>query len=99
CCCQSSARSSRKRLLNARRVASGEPPGFPENPLANLPLMRPLITFGAGLCSGLGSIFFAWFSGARGIWFQASLVQALAVVLCCRFVFWLDDWTATPVMV
>src|ERR1700758_698090 len=26
CCCQSSARSSRKRLLNARRVASGEPP-------------------------------------------------------------------------
>src|SRR5215470_14374444 len=25
CCCQSSARSSRKRLLNARRVASGEP--------------------------------------------------------------------------
>ena len=29
CCCQSSARSSRKRLLNARRVASGVPPGFP----------------------------------------------------------------------
>src|SRR5262245_36397251 len=29
CCCQSSARSSRKRLLNARRVASGDPPGFP----------------------------------------------------------------------
>src|SRR5262245_64656795 len=29
CCCQSSARSSRKRLLNARPVASGEPPGFP----------------------------------------------------------------------
>jgi hypothetical protein len=27
CCCQSSARSSRKRLLNARRVASGEPRG------------------------------------------------------------------------
>jgi hypothetical protein len=26
CCCQSSARSSRKRVLNARRVASGEPP-------------------------------------------------------------------------
>src|SRR5262249_19881573 len=31
CCYQSSARSSRKRLLNARRVASGEPPGFPES--------------------------------------------------------------------
>src|SRR5262249_29746601 len=28
CCCQSSARSSRKRLLNALRVASGDPPGF-----------------------------------------------------------------------
>jgi len=27
--CQSSARSSRKRLLNARRVASGDPSGFP----------------------------------------------------------------------
>src|SRR5499433_4162581 len=38
CCCQSSARSRRKRLLNALRVASGEPPGFPENPGANLPL-------------------------------------------------------------
>src|SRR5262249_9697428 len=35
CCCQSSARSSRKRLLNARRVASGEPPGF----LARLALL------------------------------------------------------------
>src|SRR5215831_3749808 len=29
CCCQSSARSSRKRLLNALRVASGDRPGFP----------------------------------------------------------------------
>src|SRR6516165_348489 len=28
CCCQSSARSSRKRLLNALRVASGDPPGL-----------------------------------------------------------------------
>src|SRR5215831_13179835 len=36
CCCQSSARSSRKRLLNALRVASGEPPGFPENEIASL---------------------------------------------------------------
>src|SRR5262249_61061130 len=29
-CWQSSARSSRKRLLNALRVASGDPPGFPK---------------------------------------------------------------------
>jgi len=33
CCCQSSARSSRKRLLNALRVASGDPPGFPDENL------------------------------------------------------------------
>src|SRR5262245_15257469 len=65
CCCQSSARSSRKRLLNARRVASGEPPGFPECPDANLPLMRPLMTLGAALCSGLASIVFTWFSGGK----------------------------------
>src|SRR5262245_61627532 len=64
CCCQSSARSSRKRLLNARRVASGEPPGFPECPDANLPLMRPLMTLGAALCSG-SSIVFTWFSGGK----------------------------------
>src|SRR5215468_5449515 len=38
CCCQSSARSSRKRLLKALRVASGEPPGFPENPGRYWPL-------------------------------------------------------------
>jgi hypothetical protein len=42
CCCQSSARSSRKRLLNARRVASGEPPGFPEYPGANDALREEL---------------------------------------------------------
>src|SRR6516225_10476269 len=38
CCCQSSARSSRKRLLNARRVASGLPPGFPDTPARYWPL-------------------------------------------------------------
>ena len=36
CCCQSSARSSRKRLLNARRVASGGPPGFPVGSLGRV---------------------------------------------------------------
>jgi hypothetical protein len=49
--------------LNARRVASGEPPGFPEYPGANLPLMRALTTLGAALCSGLACIVIviAWF--------------------------------------
>src|SRR5262249_28793131 len=88
CCCQSSARSSRKRLLNARRVASGEPPGFPECPDANLPLMRPLMTLGAALCSGLASIVFTWFSGGRYI---TSLGQAPAFPRSGQFVFWLDD--------
>src|SRR5262249_3534230 len=87
CCCQSSARSSRKRLLNARRVASGEPPGFPEYPGANLPLMRPLMTLGAALCSGLASIVFTWFSGEKCI---TSLGQAPAFPRSGLFV-GLDD--------
>src|SRR5262249_8838611 len=49
----------------ARRVASGDPPGFPENPGANLPLMRPLMTFGVALCPVFSSIVFAWFSGRK----------------------------------
>src|SRR5262245_28333715 len=36
CCCQSSARSSRNRLLNARRVASGEPPAHLRVPSARV---------------------------------------------------------------
>jgi len=50
-----------KALLNALRVASGLPPGFPENPGANLPLMRPLMTLGTASGLGLASIAFAWF--------------------------------------
>jgi len=61
CSCQSSARSSRKRLLNALRVASGDPPGFPENPGANLPLTRPSMTLGAVFDSVFALIVFAWF--------------------------------------
>jgi hypothetical protein len=49
--------------LNARRVASGLPPGFPENPGANLPLMRPLMTLGAVFGSVFAFIVFAWFQG------------------------------------
>src|SRR6516225_7951886 len=34
-------------LFSALRAASGDPPGFPEYPGANLPLMRPLMALGA----------------------------------------------------
>jgi len=47
--------------LNARRVASGDPPGFPETPGANLPLMRPLMTLGAVFDSVFALIACAWF--------------------------------------
>ena len=51
CCCQSSARSSRKRLLNARRVASGEPPGFPETPGRYWPLALRSLRRARGMAS------------------------------------------------
>src|SRR6516165_10847356 len=40
CFLKSAASASRKSLLNDLRVASKEPPGFPDHPGANLPLMR-----------------------------------------------------------
>ena len=51
--------------LNALRVASGEPPGFPETPGANLPLMRPLLTLGAVFGSVFALIACAWSEGQR----------------------------------
>src|SRR5262245_8648752 len=47
--------------LSALRARSGLPPGFPENPGANLPLMRPLMTLGAVFGSVSAFIVFAWF--------------------------------------
>src|SRR5215831_3033335 len=43
-------------LFSALRAASGDPPGFPEYPGANLPLMRPLMTWGTVSRLGLASI-------------------------------------------
>src|SRR5215470_12707844 len=40
CFLKSAASASRKSLLNDLRVASKDPPGFPDHPGANLPLMR-----------------------------------------------------------
>src|SRR6516164_6119476 len=40
CFLKSAANARRKSLLNDLRVASNEPPGFPDHPGANLPLMR-----------------------------------------------------------
>src|SRR5262252_3599720 len=48
-------------LFSALRAASGDPPGFPEYPGANLPLMRPLMTWGTVSRLGLACIVFPWF--------------------------------------
>src|SRR5262249_50274462 len=53
CCCQSSARSSRKRLLNALRVASGDPPGFPENPRREPAVDAAIDDLGVSVAIGL----------------------------------------------
>src|SRR6516164_1754728 len=45
-------------LFSALRAASGDPPGFPEYPGANLPLMRPLMTWGTVSRLGLACIVF-----------------------------------------
>jgi hypothetical protein len=47
--------------FSAFRARSGLPPGFPEYPGANLPLMRPLMTLGAVFGSVFAFIVFAWF--------------------------------------
>lgn len=56
CRCQSSAISSRKRLLNARRVLSGEPPGWNKKPRRSGPRTFPGMKVDAPIGAVFGNV-------------------------------------------